>query len=79
MRIAPRIIEVEQGWIKVLEEQRLPVLATEQVVDDDLVAMDGIRDWAAGSRRHPAPGLGREGGHDALHFFTESKNICIRY
>jgi len=24
-------------------------------------------------------GLGREGGHDALHFFTESKNICIRY
>lgn len=24
-------------------------------------------------------GLGREGGSDALHFFTESKNICIRY
>ncbi|HEY8681630.1 MAG TPA: aldehyde dehydrogenase [Rhodanobacter sp.] len=24
-------------------------------------------------------GLGREGGIDALHFFTESKNICIRY
>ncbi|SHM04654.1 aldehyde dehydrogenase [Rhodanobacter sp. OK091] len=24
-------------------------------------------------------GLGREGGEDALHFFTESKNICIRY
>ncbi|MFI4959592.1 MAG: aldehyde dehydrogenase family protein, partial [Lysobacterales bacterium] len=24
-------------------------------------------------------GLGREGGTDALHFFTEPKNICIRY
>ncbi len=24
-------------------------------------------------------GLGREGGNDALHFFTEPKNICIRY
>ena len=24
-------------------------------------------------------GLGREGGIDALHFFTEPKNICIRY
>jgi aminomuconate-semialdehyde/2-hydroxymuconate-6-semialdehyde dehydrogenase len=24
-------------------------------------------------------GLGREGGSDALHFFTEPKNICIRY
>ena len=24
-------------------------------------------------------GLGREGGTDALHFFTEAKNICIRY
>jgi aminomuconate-semialdehyde/2-hydroxymuconate-6-semialdehyde dehydrogenase len=24
-------------------------------------------------------GLGREGGRDALHFFTEPKNICIRY
>jgi aminomuconate-semialdehyde/2-hydroxymuconate-6-semialdehyde dehydrogenase len=24
-------------------------------------------------------GLGREGGSEALHFFTEPKNICIRY
>ena len=24
-------------------------------------------------------GLGREGGNDALHFFTEPKNICLRY
>ena len=24
-------------------------------------------------------GLGREGGQDALRFFTESKNVCIRY
>ena len=24
-------------------------------------------------------GLGREGGNDALHFFTEPKNVCIRY
>ena len=24
-------------------------------------------------------GLGREGGVDALHFFTEPKNVCIRY
>ena len=24
-------------------------------------------------------GLGREGGIEALHFFTEPKNICIRY
>jgi len=24
-------------------------------------------------------GLGREGGSEALHFFTEAKNICIRY
>jgi aminomuconate-semialdehyde/2-hydroxymuconate-6-semialdehyde dehydrogenase len=24
-------------------------------------------------------GLGREGGSDALHFFTEPKNICIRF
>jgi aminomuconate-semialdehyde/2-hydroxymuconate-6-semialdehyde dehydrogenase len=24
-------------------------------------------------------GLGREGGSDALHFFTEPKNICIHY
>jgi aminomuconate-semialdehyde/2-hydroxymuconate-6-semialdehyde dehydrogenase len=24
-------------------------------------------------------GIGREGGSDALHFFTEPKNICIRY
>jgi len=24
-------------------------------------------------------GLGREGGNEALHFFTEAKNICIRY
>ena len=24
-------------------------------------------------------GVGREGGNEALHFFTEPKNICIRY
>lgn len=24
-------------------------------------------------------GLGREGGSEALHFFTEPKNVCIRY
>jgi aminomuconate-semialdehyde/2-hydroxymuconate-6-semialdehyde dehydrogenase len=24
-------------------------------------------------------GLGREGGDEALHFFTEPKNVCIRY
>ena len=24
-------------------------------------------------------GIGREGGTEALHFFTEPKNICIRY
>ena len=24
-------------------------------------------------------GLGREGGHEAMRFFTESKNICVKY
>jgi aminomuconate-semialdehyde/2-hydroxymuconate-6-semialdehyde dehydrogenase len=24
-------------------------------------------------------GMGREGGYEALHFFTEPKNICIKY
>ena len=24
-------------------------------------------------------GLGREGGFEALRFFTETKNICIKY
>jgi len=24
-----------------------------------------------------ASGVGREGGTEALHFFTEAKNICI--
>ena len=24
-------------------------------------------------------GVGREGGMEALHFFTEPKNVCIRY
>ena len=24
-------------------------------------------------------GVGREGGFDALRFFTEQKNICIKY
>ncbi|MBC7884461.1 MAG: aldehyde dehydrogenase [Saprospiraceae bacterium] len=24
-------------------------------------------------------GVGREGGMDALHFFTEAKNVCLRY
>jgi aminomuconate-semialdehyde/2-hydroxymuconate-6-semialdehyde dehydrogenase len=24
-------------------------------------------------------GVGREGGFEALRFFTESKNICIQY
>lgn len=23
-------------------------------------------------------GVGREGGHDSLHFFTEAKNVCVR-
>jgi len=23
-------------------------------------------------------GVGREGGHEALRFFTEAKNVCIR-
>ena len=26
-----------------------------------------------------ASGVGREGGFEALRFFTEPKNICIRY
>src|SRR5690606_13397843 len=26
-----------------------------------------------------ASGMGREGGFDALEFFTEKKNVCIRY
>ncbi len=45
------IVEVEQGRVAVavLEEERPPVAATQQVVDDDLVAMDGIRDRAARS------------------------------
>jgi aminomuconate-semialdehyde/2-hydroxymuconate-6-semialdehyde dehydrogenase len=24
-------------------------------------------------------GVGREGGEEALRFFTEPKNVCIRY
>ena len=24
-------------------------------------------------------GIGREGGIDSLHFFTESKNVCVKY
>ena len=24
-------------------------------------------------------GIGREGGHSSLHFFTEPKNICIKF
>ena len=24
-------------------------------------------------------GIGREGGFEALHFFTEAKNVCIKY
>ena len=24
-------------------------------------------------------GVGREGGYDALHFFTEEKNVCIKF
>ena len=24
-------------------------------------------------------GLGREGGEDALRFFTETKNVCVQY
>jgi len=24
-------------------------------------------------------GVGREGGMEALHFFTEAKNVCIKY
>lgn len=24
-------------------------------------------------------GLGREGGHEAMRFFTESKNVCVKY
>ena len=26
-----------------------------------------------------AGGVGREGGFDALRFFTEAKNICLQY
>jgi aminomuconate-semialdehyde/2-hydroxymuconate-6-semialdehyde dehydrogenase len=26
-----------------------------------------------------ASGVGREGGEEALRFFTETKNVCIRY
>ena len=26
-----------------------------------------------------ASGIGREGGFEALRFFTEAKNVCIKY
>jgi len=26
-----------------------------------------------------ASGVGREGGFEALRFFTEAKNVCIKY
>jgi aminomuconate-semialdehyde/2-hydroxymuconate-6-semialdehyde dehydrogenase len=26
-----------------------------------------------------ASGVGREGGYEALHFFTEAKNVCVQY
>jgi len=43
-----------------------------------------INTWLKRDLRTPfggmkSSGLGREGGLDALHFFTEPKNICIDY
>jgi acyl-CoA reductase-like NAD-dependent aldehyde dehydrogenase len=30
-------------------------------------------------RRVKESGVGREGGWEALRFFTEAKNVCIKY
>jgi aminomuconate-semialdehyde/2-hydroxymuconate-6-semialdehyde dehydrogenase len=43
-----------------------------------------INCWLVRDLRTPfggvkASGVGREGGMEALHFFTEAKNICIKY
>lgn len=43
-----------------------------------------INDWLLRDLRTPfggmkASGLGREGGFEAMRFFTETKNVCVRY
>lgn len=48
------------------------------------VGMVWINCWLIRDLRVPfggmkASGVGREGGEDALRFFTESKNICLKY
>ena len=43
-----------------------------------------INTWMLRDLRTPfggvkASGIGREGGFEALRFFTEAKNVCIKY
>lgn len=43
-----------------------------------------INDWLVRDLRTPFGGMkhsgvGREGGYEALHFFTEAKNVCFNY
>jgi aminomuconate-semialdehyde/2-hydroxymuconate-6-semialdehyde dehydrogenase len=43
-----------------------------------------VNTWMLRDLRTPfggakASGVGREGGFEALHFFTEAKNVCIKY
>ena len=43
-----------------------------------------VNTWMMRDLRTPfggvkASGVGREGGFEALHFFTEAKNVCIKY
>ena len=43
-----------------------------------------INTWMMRDLRTPfggvkASGVGREGGFEALRFFTEAKNVCIKY
>ena len=43
-----------------------------------------VNTWMMRDLRTPfggfkASGIGREGGFEALRFFTEAKNVCIKY
>jgi aminomuconate-semialdehyde/2-hydroxymuconate-6-semialdehyde dehydrogenase len=38
-----------------------------------------LRDLRAPFGGQKDSGIGREGGFEALRFFTEAKNICIQY
>ncbi len=41
----------------------------------ELLILSGIGPRTRGSKE--IPGVGREGGEEALRFFTEPKNVCI--